>query len=113
MSADEGHDMEEGQELSIDMFRGEDPEGVSRPFRAVYSGGYAVKLVYSPATLIEAFDKRENVPAYRSGGIISEMNSFLRGAASRLDMDAMVGERVAAMFMFMCAILQQKNRNVC
>jgi N-acetylglutamate synthase-like GNAT family acetyltransferase len=60
--------IEDGQEFAVDMFRREDAEGISHLFRAVYGEGYPVKLVYNPTGLIEAFDKRENMPAVARTG---------------------------------------------
>jgi hypothetical protein len=68
MTLDGRYKIEEGQEFAIDMFRSEDAEGISHLFRAVYGEGYPVKLVYNPAGLIEAFDKRENIPAVARTG---------------------------------------------
>ncbi|MCX5815436.1 MAG: hypothetical protein NTX75_04225 [Proteobacteria bacterium] len=68
MSSDERYEIEEGQKFVIDMFRNEDAEGVSRLFRTVYGEDYPVKLVYNPAALIEALDKRENIPAVARTG---------------------------------------------
>ncbi len=62
------NEIEGGQEFVIDRFRNEDAEGVARLFRIVYGDGYAVKLVYNPAALIEAFEKRENMPAVARTG---------------------------------------------
>lgn len=62
------YEIEEGQEFEIDMFRREDAEGIAHLFRAVYGEGYPVKLVYNPSVLIEAFDKRENMPAVARTG---------------------------------------------
>jgi hypothetical protein len=70
----EKHEIEEGQAFTIDMFHREDAAGVSRLFRAVYGEGYPARIVYNQAELIEAFDKRMNIPAVartEKGDIIS------------------------------------------
>lgn len=67
-------EIEEGQAFTIDMFRREDAAGVSRLFRAVYGEGYPARIVYNPAELVDALDKRVNIPAVartEKGDIIS------------------------------------------
>ncbi|MDD5243197.1 MAG: hypothetical protein PHU49_04200 [Syntrophorhabdaceae bacterium] len=63
MSEDQPVGIKEGQRFTIDTFRPEDADGVTRLFTAVYGNGYPVRLVYDPAALVSAFHAKENVPA--------------------------------------------------
>lgn len=58
----------------LDTFRPDDAESVAELFRSVYGEGYPVKMVYNPVELIDAFEKRENIPVVartQSGRIIA------------------------------------------
>jgi hypothetical protein len=52
----------QGTEFNPDIFHPDDAEGVAALFRSVYGEGYPVKVVYDPAALVAAFEKRENTP---------------------------------------------------
>lgn len=54
------HQKHEG--LDIDIFRPRDADGIAALFRSVYGEEYPVKLVYNPAALIAAFERKENIP---------------------------------------------------
>lgn len=56
------HDTLKLEALEFDIFRPEDARGIGDLFRSVYGNGYPVRLVYNAAALVEAFDKKENIP---------------------------------------------------
>ncbi len=48
--------------FDVELFRPEDAEDITALFRSVYGEAYPVKLVYHPADLVAAFDRKENIP---------------------------------------------------
>ncbi len=48
--------------LTVGLFKPEDAESVARLFTEIYGEGYPAKIVYHPDRLIEAFERRENIP---------------------------------------------------
>lgn len=50
------------EELSVGFFRPDDAQGVAKLFTEVYGDGYPAKIVYDPKGLVEAFERRDNIP---------------------------------------------------
>lgn len=48
--------------LTVDLFKPEDTEGVTKLFTEIYGDDYPAKAVYNPEELIAAFEKRDNIP---------------------------------------------------
>jgi hypothetical protein len=48
--------------LTVDLFKAEDAENVTKLFREVYGEGYPAKVVYNPEQIIAAFENRDNIP---------------------------------------------------
>jgi len=67
-------DVQEQEPLKFDVFHPDDAEGIGELFRSVYGEGYPVKLVYDPVALINAFERKENIPLVartRDGKIVA------------------------------------------
>jgi len=50
------------EELTAGLFRPEDAEGVAKLFTEVYGDAYPAKIVYDPKGLVEAFERRDQIP---------------------------------------------------
>ena len=50
------------EELTTGLFRPEDAEGVAKLFTEVYGDAYPAKIVYDPRGLVEAFERRDQIP---------------------------------------------------
>ena len=55
-------DKQKEEAIDFGIFHPHDAEGIATLFRSVYGEEYPVKLVYNPAELIAAFDRKENIP---------------------------------------------------
>ncbi len=77
-------DISPDERITVDIFHHDDAVGVGELFRTVYGEDYPVKLVYEPGPLVEAFEKRENIPAVArsSNGRIVGYVSLFRSAPS-------------------------------
>lgn len=68
--------------FDLDVFHPEDAQGVAALFQSVYGDGYPIKTVYNPSQLIEAFEKKENMPvvARTSSGRVIAYEALYRSA---------------------------------
>ncbi|OPX95379.1 MAG: hypothetical protein A4E58_02140 [Syntrophorhabdus sp. PtaB.Bin006] len=55
-------DQQKHEDLDVDIFCPHDAEEIAALFRSIYGEEYPVRLVYNPAELIAAFERRENIP---------------------------------------------------
>lgn len=87
------HVMESGQEWTVDLFRPEDADGVTRLFRAVYGNGYPIRTFVDPECLIEENAARRTISSVvrtAKGDIIGH-NALYRSAPFDLIYEAGAG----------------------
>ncbi len=72
--------VEPGQEVTVDIFRPEDAEGVAGCFKTVYGDGYPVRAYYEPAELIAANAEGRIIStvARTTGGEVVGHNAMFR-----------------------------------
>lgn len=52
----------DNEELTVGLFEPEDAEGVAKLFTEVYGDAYPARIVYDQPGLVEAFEKRDQIP---------------------------------------------------
>lgn len=75
----------DGNNLTVDLFRPDDAQGVAELFTEVYGKDYPAKIVYDPRGLVEAFERRDNIPVVvrTPDGRIIGYSSLFRSAPDK------------------------------
>jgi len=75
----------EEEKLTVDLFRPGDAEGVARLFTEVYGDAYPARIVYDPKGLVEAFERRDQIPVIvrTADGTVIGYSSLFRAAPDK------------------------------